>query len=497
MSLAARIRSVLGTELLAKLPVSLWAIPAIAIVLMWPALLNGYPFLFADTDPYIRQGQQIFPAIRQVLAGEPAGIDYMQSRSVFLGAYLYQTYRVADFWGVAVIQALTMAWLIWTVAKAFGAEGKTIAAVVAVLALTTAPFEAVFMMPDAWTGTGLLAGLLLMFAPDRLNLVTKVLIGAIFLFSLLVHQTHLMLAIVLILAGIGLLLFLGRTLKNAVIAAAPLAALALGSVAINASINTILGTDLSTFPFVTARVLEDGPGRKHLDAACATDPDAYELCRFRNNPLDNGLDVLFSNDPGAGAFALSDREGQIRLNGEQSRFVVQSVLGDPLGTIGAAVANGTQQLGRFALPLDFNAPTGWTATEAPEWGGNAQAQIIQSATYEGAFPLVPISAVIYVVVIASAAFLIWRLTRSDILQIIHTRTDKEANLLIGVAALITLLIVVNAFLCAVFSGVYDRFQIRIIWLLPFVATLVAVRFGFSDRPLLAAGNAQRSRAFGD
>jgi hypothetical protein len=497
MSLAARIRSASGAELLAKFPVSAWAIPAIAVVLMWPALLNGYPFLFADTDPYIRQGQQIFPAIRHVLAGEPAGIDYMQSRSVFLGAYLYQTYRVADFWGVAVIQALTMAWLVWTVAKAFGAGGKAIAAVVAVLALTTAPFEAVFMMPDAWTGTGLLAGLLLMFAPDRLNLVTKVLVGAIFLFSLLVHQTHLVLAIVLILAGIGLLLFLGRTLKNALIAAAPLAALAFGSVAINASLNAVLSTELSTLPFLTARVLEDGPGRKHLDVTCAADPDVYELCRFRNNPLDNVLDTLFSNDPDTGAFTLSDREGQIRLNKEQSRFVAHSVLGDPLGTFGAAIANGTRQLVRFVLPPDFNAPAGWTATEAPEWGGKAQEQIIRSATYKDAFPLVPISAVIYVVVIASVAFLIWRLTRSDILQIIHARTDKEANLLIGVAALIALLIIANAFLCAVFSGVYDRYQIRIIWLLPLATTLVVIRFGFSDRSVLAAGNAQRFRAYGD
>jgi hypothetical protein len=468
----------------AKIPSSWWTIPAIALVLLWPALVNGYPFLFPDTDPYIRQGQQFGPALASILKGGGVQIDYLQARSGIFGAYLYAGYRIGDFWSIAVLQALMTAWMIWTTAKAFGASGRAIAVFAGVLALTTAPFEAVFMMPDAWTAPGILAGLVLLLAPQQLDPTQKVIASMIFLFFVTIHQTHLVLAVIFLATSVCTIILSGRKLNQALLAAAPLAALALAGFAVNASLQAMVGSKLSTFPFLAARMLEDGPGRKHLAAACTADHDAYELCKFADRDLSVANTIMFSGDEQLGAFAIDDRAGQIRMNEEQTRFFLGSILADPVTAVAAMFANGAHQLVKFTLWDEFRSPRGWTSEVAPDWGEKARPQILAARAYSEAFPLGFMTVAIYAVAILSLGFLAWRLSRRDLIRVIALREDAGAVLTIGLAGTVLLLIVANAFLCGAFSGAFERFQTRVIWLMPFAASLIAVRFGF--RPASAS-----------
>ena len=61
------------------------------------------------------------------------------------------------------------------------------------------------------------------------------------------------------------------------------------------------------------------------------------------------------------------------------------------------------------------------------------------------------------------------------LPVFFKRRNKKTKLIMIVLGTILIGLVANALVCSVFSGVLNRYQGRVIWLIPFVACLLIVK----------------------
>jgi hypothetical protein len=134
------------------------AVPAAAALLLWPALWNAYPIVFADTGTYLSQAIHLY-----------AGWD----RPVFYSLLILPLHLTLTLWPVVVAQALLTAWVLWLVWRALaggvagGVRGYLVVAA-ALSALTWLPWIVSEIMPDLFTPLLVLAIGLLAWLPHRL-----------------------------------------------------------------------------------------------------------------------------------------------------------------------------------------------------------------------------------------------------------------------------------------------------------------------------------------
>jgi hypothetical protein len=115
------------------------SVPAAAALLLWPALWNGYPIVFADSGTYLSQ------AINRY-----AGWD----RPVFYSVFMLPLHWKLTVWPVVVAQALLTAWVLRAVCALLvpAMAGWAFVVGVAGLALFTwLPWLVSELMPDVFT----------------------------------------------------------------------------------------------------------------------------------------------------------------------------------------------------------------------------------------------------------------------------------------------------------------------------------------------------------
>jgi hypothetical protein len=133
------------------------AVSAAAVSLLWPALWNGYPIVFADTGTYLSQAVQHY-----------AGWD----RPVFYSLFLLPLHLMVTLWPVVAAQALLTAWVLWLVCRTLLPNLSAIgfAAGTAVLSVCTwLPWIVDEVMPDLFTPLLILLIGLLALLPERLS----------------------------------------------------------------------------------------------------------------------------------------------------------------------------------------------------------------------------------------------------------------------------------------------------------------------------------------
>ncbi len=116
--------------------VLIWSatIAVMALVLLAPALWNGFPLIYPDTGGYLER-----PLLGTLEMG----------RSALYGAFLLAGAPLS-FWPNIAIQALIIAWLIFLVLRAhdLARPGLALAIVIALALTTSLPWFASQLMPD-------------------------------------------------------------------------------------------------------------------------------------------------------------------------------------------------------------------------------------------------------------------------------------------------------------------------------------------------------------
>ena len=209
-------------------------------------------------------------------------------------------------------------------------------------------------------------------------------------------------------------------------------------------------------PFLTARVIADGPGRWYLEQHC---PEAkLAICNYVHDLPDDPDNFLWGSD---GIWQNADDAMGKRLRREEIPFVLATLRAYPRQQLSKSAVNFWYQLKTFDM-WDLGA-NGWILEVFdPVFPGDRQ-HYLQSRQVRDALPLeffAPIqdcTIIASLVVIGVFAPLLW---------------FRRPTRLIGLSVVIVSMVVANALFTGPLSMVEDRFESRVIWLLPFLSGLL-------------------------
>ena len=235
-----------------------WAIGVAALLLIWPAIWNGYPLVFADSGTYL--GQALLGYV---------GWD----RPPFYSLFLLGLHWRLSLWPVVLGQGLLLAHLLHLVLRTQGHPGPVplILTALALAVFSGLPFFAAQIQPDLFTGVVVLCAWLIGFRQAALSVAERRYVMLLATLAIAVHQSHLPLAFGL--AGVGALLWSCRGILPALRALArlalpPLMAL-LVLVCVNWAAHGIAAPSPYGAVFLATRMLFDDSGKAWLARHCA------------------------------------------------------------------------------------------------------------------------------------------------------------------------------------------------------------------------------------
>jgi hypothetical protein len=444
-----------------------FAVPAAAALLLWPALWNGYPIVFADTGTYLSQAINFY-----------AGWD----RPVFYSLFMLPLHLTITVWPVVVAQALLTAWVLWTVCRTLLPRVSAVAFAGggAILAIATwLPWIVSELMPDLFTPLLVLVVCLLAWVPGRLSRREQIVLAGLATFMIASQQSSLPLACVL-LAVLGVLARLRRPIRGArlprrwplLVLPPILAVLALCSV--NLAAHRRFAISPFGNVFLLARVIYDGPGMAALREDCPA--RHWRLCPYLDDFPAISDDFLWAPD------SPLNRAGGAKLVSQDADAIIRAALAaDPLGEAWAAWSNTAEQVGAFASGDGLNP---WPAQVSPWIGRDFPAR--EAAAYasarqqSGSLAIPPALAATHQMAAVAGVIACVLL-----LPVAFTRRAPCFGFLLGVLIALP----VSAAITGALSGPHDRYQSRIMWLPPFIAVLSLASLG--ARPAIAAPPAPR------
>jgi hypothetical protein len=484
-----------------------------AAMLLWVAMANGRPSVFADTALYYSQAEYLADALGlvsphddRVPPGDPTALPSHPGapnisvtidggRSPIYGLFVYALERMGGLWLVAAVQAAMVAVILYVLFRAAApalGDGWYLIWMAAISAATSAPAFSSFIMPDVLGGVAAVAGLMILVYWDRLATPSRVLIVILLVFSLSVHRANLLALVGLAATGVAWLVWVraplrSRVERTAVIVGAAAAAWLVVALAF-VPINHRAGETMRDPPFLMARILADGPGRVYLQHACAHGSPLV-LCRFSGLPLEDSDTLLWSYRAADGLFGVSDYATRLKLEAQEHGFVLAALAYAPLDELVMAGRNTLRQLGMthvqspFADPARFIDDGYWRRTSLMRiipgaqgcriWGscGSRLSQAVLADIQDGAMLLSVMT------LIGCAAVVGARLKRpmapvglaQSLAQSLTTDQDRR---LLGLILLSCAFVVFNAVVCGALSAPVPRYQARLIWVIPALAMLI-------------------------
>jgi len=440
-----------------------------AIVCLVPLLLavafwNRFPIIFYDTGAYVLEG---------------LGGNFLVERSPVYSLFLRVGGAGLSLWCIVILQALATAFAVVECARALAPRlslGAFLALGTALIICTGLPWYAGEIEPDCFVAIAVLSLYVLAFDTDRLDRLRRGLLFAIAVLAVAVHLSHLMLAVGLL--AVLALYAVARRLAKAdwprPHLAAPMLVCVSGLVVVLACNFLYTGqvfVSRAGPAFLFGRLLQDRIVMRLLDDTCPA--SHYHLCAYKNVLPPSADGWMWGRDSPfrtLGRYAGTTAESQ-RMIGEALRRY-------PLLNLEMALGDTAQQFVMFK--------TG-DQVEAQEWALRYPFQAYipaQMSAYMAArqqqgeigFRLVNrVHVAVGFLSLAGMAFafgaaMLWR--------------RHEAGVFLGFTFVALL---GNACICGVLATPHDRYQSRLIWLVPFALALVAV-----ERPSFALRGSRES-----
>lgn len=420
------------------------------MLLLVPAIWNGFPLLFYDTGAYL--GRAFFDTLSP---GRSAVYGF------FLGAGHWW-----NFWPAVIAQSLVT---VWTVALFLRTQdlGHRPILLVVLFALFTAatglPWIAGQLMPDVFAGLAVLALYLLVFRADALARWERVALVVLLAFSASIHNATLAVIVVMLAAGLAVR-FAKPQLVPAIGLARVAAAIAISVVMLltaNFAVTGRLAWTPGGSAFIFSRLVHDGIAHRFLEDNC---PDPrYELCKYRARLPYHANDFLW-HEGDRGAFAaIGGFDGGAE---EMREITLKSVWQYPALHVTTAIQSTVAQL--------FAVGTGWgivydvwdayghieklTPEAVP--AAHSARQRLNQLSFDAINSLHAPVAWISMAILALFMLLAWRL--------------REFRAFGPLAATFSVALLANAFVCGVLSNPHDRYGSRIAWIaVLFVAVALA------------------------
>lgn len=421
---------------------------AATVLLLAPAIWNGFPFLFNDSGAYL---------------GVATNWLLSPGRSVIYGILLVLG-QWPDFWPVAVMQAVVSVWIVSLVLRSFDLERPLfLVAMVAVLtALTALPWLAGQLMPDVFAGLAVLAVWLLVFPGARLSRRERLGLIAFAAFAAATHSgTFAMLLALLICAAFGYFFVGGRLRKAGLVDFS--CALGTGT-ALLLAMNFMLSSQFAWTPggtaFVFGRLVEDGVVARFLQERC---PDPrFRLCEFRDKMPKTAIEFLWEKKDAFEAIGGFDNGAP-----EMRAIILETLRLYPGLHAETALRAMMTQLVTIQTG-DGIAKDAWYAYYMlKEHAPHASEHALKARQAQNDLPFEIVNA-IHVPAAFLSMILVVLLPLGSILR-------RKFDALDLFAISLALAILANAFVCGVLSSPQDRYGARIVWLAVFFAAIVATR----------------------
>lgn len=391
----------------------------------------------------------------------------LSGRSVYYGAFLYLSDFAGHLWPVVFIQsAVVLVAIALTLRSLALFTWSRLAAISLLLdALTSMPFFVSYLMPDIFAAITILAIANLLFLLSRKSYWTALLWTIFLTAALLFHVSHILMAIALLLFFVPVaLIFHIKLSRIGVIAIICALTVALaGEFVFNLSVKKMVGESPIRPPLLMARMIGDGPGYRYLLAACPT--AGFTVCRFLPR-LPIGIDeFVWDTDPDRGVFAASDPATRRSLSNEQYRFAWAVFRFDPFGELAAFLRDTGRQVTRIGyLEFNYDPSAQFFNTHLPP--AYFQAMTLTSAWKED----IPAKFLWLVAIITICLALLY-----IIYLLVVNRSRFMCNRTWVLVFCLCSGIITNAAVCAL-SDTADRYEARVIWLIPFAAMLLELTY---------------------
>lgn len=483
-----------ATQKAAQMQFAIALLVGVLIVMSLP-ILNGGPAIYFDTPAYLQPAAKVGRALFSIDSNvEPVGYTSQQTaaidspegekvvtsgRSLYYGLFLYLGWETS-LWIPVAIQALVLSWLVLILFRMISPQAphySALATLFLISIFSSASFFAGLLMPDIWAGIMILTLALLWSSSDRLSTWSKLAMLAVLVFSVLAHSSHfVLLAAITVLFVILHLMKLGfrepagqRSESLARKIAIPVIALAFGvagMVAYGFAVKVGYGAKLLHRPFITAHLTDMGPGTRYLQQSCPE--SGFVLCDFKDRLPVNWQDFLFDRSPETGVFAAASKDMQLAITDEQIAFALKTLAAEPISTISGLMYDGLSQLWTMSMAhVALNQRNeAFLVEHAPP---TLIEQVKATRVYTNPDLSLSIERNSQTLAIVSVLILgAW--------LILHTRRGTEGQSHVATMSnVVTILVagfVLNALICGFLASPYGRFQARIVWILPLIASLI-------------------------
>lgn len=453
------------------------------LLLLWPLSLNWHPFYVADSASYLRGGEagvntglsmlrewwhgllglSVEPGatadggLSAVVAAKVGQAGGTRSLIYSLLAYILRM-PGQSLLALVVFQAAAVASLALLTRRLMAPQAARpgqLAMIAGLALLTPVGWSAATAMPDIFAGIVLLGSIALTLFLERLALLERIGLVLLLALGISAHVSHLPLAAATLATGAVLRFYLRKPLRVEAIrdalwiVSAPLLALA----ALFALSYVGFGTASvapKRYPILLARSVSDGPGLRYLQAHCAI--EKYAICEiFGTDFPTHPRKFLWERN---GVRYRATPEQMERIRAEEWPIVRRAAAEYPMLQLRSSGSNFMRQLGSFGLgKVDFKA--------ALVVGANGRVDLVD-VTEDRPRLRAWLTGVIYAAFGASLA----------VIALLRRRLTKmeRGALLIAAVGLAS-----NAAICGILSGVADRYQARVAWVIPLLAIVILMR----------------------
>ena len=416
-----------------------------ALLLMLPALLNGFPFVFPDSGDYLTLAPKM-------------------QRAPFYGLFITFFHLNQFIWMPIIMQSVVVShllWLLWRVSQPHVSSARFLAAMAVLTLLSSLPYFTGFIMADIFTPILFLVMYLLSF---HLGQLSRPMVGYLFLLGCVActtHSSNLGLGI-----GLWCVCFTLQAWRRSNFPKRRASRLLTAAILVLTVIATLLYQGIifkrwaltpAASSFFMANLIEGGPARHYLKEAC---PEAnYALCAHVDHLPATAEDLLWFTDLYA---QLGGFEG---MREESATIVHETLTTRPWEVAEMVVTNVVRGATTYAPAAEFKrryqVPAFLELLEN-KFGTHAVQNYLTSAEMRDALPYDTLRHISFIVVPVSFVMLIG-------LAIRHRRTAQHPSFLLPVT--VVCYVLGNLLLCTALSGVHHRYQARVTWLMPMCALL--------------------------
>jgi hypothetical protein len=443
-----------------KYAVTLLILVVSASILLVPAFINGYPFIFEDSGTYLRSAVELRPT---------------DDRPVFYSLFLFLLHWRLSPWPIVIVQSILLVFMIRLVARTVLRieQPWTIVLTCALLtAVSSLPCFVGQIMPDIFTPVLMLAILLLVMGWERMAIWERWFGLSLVAASITFHFANLLIVLVT-LPALAVMYLLGwrpgpHALKRLILGAAAVFIAVSALISVNVAMRGKFVVSSSSSTFLLAKLLEDGPAFSVLEEEC---PGAFSLCsqldRLRAHKDSGGTPSLadyflwYGPVKDLGWFKSVEAEAAEVVNKAIKRYWPQMVL--------TSVKSGARQFVKFEIGKELDPAFSQTSYAEASiryvFGEPSLEAFKRSLQRLGKLEFATINTIHPFVIALSLGVLGYFAVR-------YWRSDP---LLSQLAAFTLTMLAGHALIIGTLSPLHDRYQSRVVWLLPLFAILSVLR----------------------